>query len=122
MKNSTPIKVVFAVVLIAAALFVFIKSGSETVGIEQYEGQSVYLKCTKCAFVKEMEKDGYFKMLRDEFNNEERPLECEDCGGDCYRALKCSKCNNVFIRGLTNTKYPDRCPKCGFSESQVGAQ
>lgn len=122
MKSKNIIKIGIACFAILGALIVFSLSGSESSGIEHYQGQNIYLKCVKCSAVKEMGKDEYFKIVQEEFNNEERPLECEQCGGDCYRALKCSKCDNVFIRGSVRNDYSDRCPKCGFSENEAGVK
>jgi predicted RNA-binding Zn-ribbon protein involved in translation (DUF1610 family) len=45
-------------------------------------------------------------------------FECPKCGKVAVReALKCPKCGNVFIPDWDRQNdYPDRCPKCGFSE------
>lgn len=35
----------------------------------------------------------------------------------CYMAQKCQKCKNIFVFGQAkDPQYPDRCPKCKFSE------
>jgi hypothetical protein len=42
---------------------------------------------------------------------------CDKCGQKtAYMAQQCQKCNEVFVRGQgADQKYPDKCPKCGFS-------
>jgi len=45
-------------------------------------------------------------------------LDCPECGEEAaFRAIKCSKCSEIFTKGeAQDNKYPDKCPKCGFSE------
>jgi hypothetical protein len=46
-------------------------------------------------------------------------FECPKCSKvTAQKALKCPKCENVFIPdwGRVKNDFPDRCPKCRFSE------
>ena len=45
---------------------------------------------------------------------EDLPAKCEDCGEyKCFRALKCKKCNEIFIVEKPRDKITITCPKCG---------
>ena len=85
------------------------------------DGQAA-LMCTSC---------GGFEVSMDEFRemiSQQAPgammmaagtvaMECPKCGKKtCYQARKCKKCENIFVTGQAKDKnYPDRCPKCSFS-------
>jgi hypothetical protein len=45
-------------------------------------------------------------------------MECPKCHKKtCYVAQKCDKCKNIFVFGQAkDPQYPDRCPKCRFSQ------
>jgi DNA-directed RNA polymerase subunit RPC12/RpoP len=84
------------------------------------EGMSALL-CTQC---------GGFEIPADEFRElmnkkaadmlmpgQTGAMECPKCGQkSCYTARKCTRCESIFAIGQAkDLKYPDRCPKCGFS-------
>ena len=44
---------------------------------------------------------------------------CPDCGEkSAYIANVCPECDIVFIPNPTGDDYPDRCPECGYSETE----
>jgi|GEM_PF-2742082 len=45
-------------------------------------------------------------------------IPCPKCGKKtCCAATKCPKCKNIFVFGQAkDQQFPDRCPKCKFSE------
>jgi hypothetical protein len=45
-------------------------------------------------------------------------IQCPKCNKKtCYIAQKCPKCQNIFVFGQAkDPQFPDRCPKCKFSE------
>jgi hypothetical protein len=43
--------------------------------------------------------------------------KCSEASG--YRAVKCEKCELIFIRGTVPHDYADRCPECGHSKTEV---
>ena len=47
-------------------------------------------------------------------------LKCPNCGKkSAYMAIKCPKCGKIFIMDYrTSSNYPDRCPKCHFSQME----
>ncbi len=45
------------------------------------------------------------------------PVECPKCGEiSAARGLKCKECSTVFMQKHGGDDYPDRCPKCGYSD------
>ena len=50
-------------------------------------------------------------------------FKCIKCNEkSAYIAMKCEKCNNVFVPDYQNPAVFDKCPKCGFSKSQQESQ
>ena len=48
------------------------------------------------------------------------PITCKKCGEpSVYRAEKCAKCGAIFERGTVPADFADRCPKCGYSQTEV---
>ena len=86
--------------------------------------RDVALLCTTC---------GGFEIPADEFRDlmsknldpmmmgmpgQPMAIPCPKCGKKtCYMAQKCPQCEHIFVFGQARDQnYPDRCPKCGFSE------
>ena len=118
MDKKKVISLAIIAVCLILSVFVFMKTGSDSSGIEDYKGEQVVLKCASCDFVKRMDKTEYFTTIAEKYNNEERPFECEECGKMAYRAIECAKCKHVFFRGAVKNSYADKCPECGYSPSQ----
>jgi hypothetical protein len=104
--------------LIAGTVFYRTISGNSKTKVNA--AASVALKCTEC---------GGFEVTLDEFNDilskgsggmgfGPKIVDCPKCGKHtCYVAQKCQKCQNIFVSGEANDeRFPDRCPKCGFSK------
>ncbi len=46
-------------------------------------------------------------------------MTCQKCGEkSAFTAIKCEKCDTVFIRGTVEGPYEDKCPKCGYSKME----
>jgi predicted Zn-ribbon and HTH transcriptional regulator len=46
-------------------------------------------------------------------------LVCEKCGQESlFRAEKCGECGLIFARGSVANDFADRCPKCGYSQTE----
>ena len=85
-------------------------------------GEMMWLKCEKCGATYQIEKREYYKYL------EEHPglslagpvaIECKKCGERAARrAIKCPNCGEVFFYGSVPGDFGDRCPKCGYSETE----
>jgi len=49
------------------------------------------------------------------------PIECPECGmRSAFRAVKCKKCETVFMQDYTSGDFPDRCPECDYSDIEAG--
>ena len=48
------------------------------------------------------------------------PIECPECSmRSAFRAVKCKKCETIFMQDYTSGDFPDRCPKCDYSDIEV---
>jgi predicted RNA-binding Zn-ribbon protein involved in translation (DUF1610 family) len=86
------------------------------------ERGDIQMLCSACGYSVKVSSQEYDKMLRDKIQNRGlrtvSVFECPKCSKAALQeSLKCPKCGNVFIPDWARTNdYPDRCPKCGFSE------
>ncbi len=48
------------------------------------------------------------------------PIECPECSmRSAFRAVKCNECETIFMQDYTSEDFPDRCPKCDYSDIEV---
>jgi hypothetical protein len=48
------------------------------------------------------------------------PIECPECSmRSAFRAVKCKECETIFMQDYTSGDFPDRCPKCDYSDIEV---
>jgi predicted Zn-ribbon and HTH transcriptional regulator len=48
-----------------------------------------------------------------------KALTCQKCSEESiFKAVKCEKCGLVFFSGSVRGDYTDRCPECGYSETE----
>ena len=48
------------------------------------------------------------------------PIECPECSmRSAFRAVKCKECETIFMQDYTSEDFPDRCPKCDYSDIEV---
>lgn len=130
-SKKKPIMIGVIVVCFAVAGFVFFMKGSGGGGgiNDIPEDKMIWVKCSNpnCNAEYEMGERAYFKAMKERVNPMARtmsmpPLVCEKCGKDSlFRAVKCANpsCGIVFIQGIAGQNdHPDRCPKCGQSETE----
>ncbi len=83
----------------------------------------IWVKCMnpKCNAEYETSKKAYFRYLSgQEGDVPEGAIQmarCEQCGKDSLiKAIKCEKCGKVFIEGVVQGDFFDRCPECNYSK------
>jgi hypothetical protein len=100
-----------------------VKAKSEIDELER--GVLYWVMCTnpECEHKWQMDRKDYLIYLRehqDPMDLAPPGIVCPKCSeADGYRAVKCEKCNLIFIRGTVPHDYADRCPECGHSETEV---
>jgi hypothetical protein len=109
-------------------LITFARRGGGGSGIDSIpDSEMIWVKCnnSKCNAEYQMGKKAFYKAQQERFNPMARtapPLTCEKCGKDSlFQAVKCANpaCGAVFIQGISGQNdFPDRCPKCGQSETE----
>lgn len=98
-----------------------VKGKSEIDELER--GVLYWVMCTNpdCENKWQMDRKDYFIYLREHQDPMElapRGIVCSKCDeASGYRAIKCEKCELIFIRGTVAHDYADRCPECGHSET-----
>lgn len=118
--------VILAVLAFAAAglIFFFTQSDSDQ-GIESIgKEEQITLMCrnSQCGHVYEMNKREYYSLIEEVRRPEQfnwPRIECPECGQKSIdRAVRCQGCDKVFFLYSVLNDYPDRCPYCGYSESE----
>jgi hypothetical protein len=90
-----------------------------------YENQSRWVKCrnSACDAAYEMNLARYYEYVyknTDYGDVEPAALKCKVCGKpSVYEAVKCGNCGEIFERGTVYGDFWDRCPECGYSETEV---
>lgn len=94
--------------------------------LDVFADQEIWVKCVNpsCGAEYEVNKKWYFSEMEKKGNPmlmESEGVLCEKCTKlTAFQAVKCPKCENVFIRGAIGPRdFPDRCPKCKFSQSEA---
>jgi hypothetical protein len=85
-------------------------------------GDIVLVKCAneQCEAVNQMNKREYYTLV-DEISARmpitpasPPPVACKECQEvSAHKAVKCTECGHVFIRGEKPNDGPGRCPICG---------
>ena len=132
MEDSRKKPIMIAVIVVClgvAGAVTFLRSGSDT-GIEGIpEENMTWVKCRNpaCNAEYQMSEKDYFKeVIAKQRENPTAmmstpPLICEKCGKpSVYKAVKCGNpnCGAVFNENSVPNDFPDRCPKCGRSETE----
>ena len=130
-KKKTIMLVIIGVCFLIVAIMTVGRMGGGVDTIPDFEGQTTWVLCRNesCVAQFEIPKKDYFEYLK-EHDNPQSPLPpaliCEKCNQESiYRAVCCAKCGLVFENGaifeitLDIKDYPDRCPKCRYSQREV---
>lgn len=92
---------------------------------------SVVMLCDSCGATYEVSSDEFKELMRNSPMGRNPMmmagpmiLPCKECNEiAAYRAIKCTQCEEIFVRGdAEDDKYPDRCPGCGYSSFEARAQ
>jgi hypothetical protein len=125
MLKKEKMKIVVSIAGIAISIFVLMKLTilKPKTGIDAVSKDSiVLLKCSneKCGSVYGKPEIDYVKFSKNNFTmNGVNPMDCDKCEAkSCFRALKCSACNEVFFYGQVKDDFPDRCPHCENSDTE----
>ena len=128
MEDSTKKTVMIGIIVVCLVLAVVIwrkTSSSGSSGIESIKrGQLIWVKCKNpdCGVEYQIEKRDYYEYLQehqDPMSMSAPVLVCKECGKESvYRAVKCPECEVVFFYGSVPNDFGDRCPKCGYSQTE----
>lgn len=125
MEESTkkPALIGVVVVCLVLAVFFLIKFGSGGGGgIRSIPAdEQTRLLCRSCNASWEMASRDYFKYIEDHITSAKTPpLPCKECGEEnSYKAVKCGKCDKIFLYGTMANTFADQCPDCGYSQVEV---
>jgi len=119
-KKSIMIGII--VVCLAAAAIIYVKNMSRDGRGRTAASETMWVKCTNpdCGAAYEISESEYIEWARESaYSTGPVPMRCEKCGEDsAYQAIKCEKCETVFVMGTVTDDFADRCPECGNSETE----
>ncbi len=82
----------------------------------------IWVKCMnpKCNAEYQMSKKEYYQLQSgketDVPDGAIQMVRCKECGKESLiKAIKCEKCGKVFVEGVVQNDFSDRCPYCGYS-------
>jgi len=93
--------------------------------LSPFEKEMTWVKCRneECGAEYQMNLKEYFEFIEENIDPRTLAapaLTCKKCGEpSVYRAEKCANCGLVFERGSIPRDFADRCPKCGYSQTEV---
>ena len=127
-SKKKPIMIAIIVVCLILAAAIALKTGTgDSSGVEGLKrGEMIWAKCSNpdCGAEYQIDKKDYFEYVQehqDPMAQYAPPLVCKECGEESlYRAVKCPKCEIVFFRGAVTNDFADRCPECGYSQTEEG--
>ena len=122
-KKSILIGVIVACVVLAFVI-TYVTRPESSGGIEGIKpGEMMWVKCSNpdCGAEYQMSKKEYYEYVKEHQTGlAAPPLVCKECGEESiYRAIKCPNCEVVFFyRAAGPDDFSDRCPECGYSETE----
>lgn len=129
-KKTVMLVIVGACFLIVAIIAVGRIRGNK-VEVPEFEGKKTWVLCRNeaCNAEYEIPLREYLVFVQendDPTKPSAPPLPCRKCDEkSVYEAVGCAKCGEVFEMGTIFTvtgdrkDYPDRCPKCSYSQREV---
>jgi hypothetical protein len=92
--------------------------------LSPFKDKTTWIKCRNdaCGAEYEMNLKEYFEFIEENIDPKTLaapPLTCKTCEEpSSYRAEKCGGCGLVFEKGSIPRDFADRCPKCGYSQTE----
>ena len=122
MENKKLI-IVVTVCLVLAGVITYCNVNKSTTGIESLKrGTIIWVKCSNenCEAEYQIDSKDFFVVAEKYYKPMERlRIPCRDCGElSACRAVKCEDCGLVFFCGSVYADFEDRCPECGYSETE----
>lgn len=130
MKNISAVVVI--VLCLGGVIFLAASNrSSRRAGVESLKaGESLWVQCgaSDCKAAYQIDKRDYFRQVeaikqadpRAENRAMAPPIACRECQKHtAMRAVKCERCEHLFLYGQRRGKrfdYADRCPQCDYSK------
>jgi len=124
MKKTIMLGVIVVCVVVAGAITLKTRRRKGP-NLEPFKDKMTWVKCRnpECGEEYQMNLKEYFEFIQenqDPSTLAPPALTCKKCGEpSVYRAVKCPKCGTVFEMGSIPHDFADRCPKCGYSQTEV---
>jgi hypothetical protein len=130
-KKKTVMLVIIGVCFLIVAIMAVGRIMGNKVEVPAFEGKKTWVLCRNeaCKAEYEIPLREYFVYVQENDDPREPsapPLPCQKCSEkSVYEAIGCAKCGLVFemasIFAVTGDRkdYPDRCPKCRYSQREV---
>ena len=126
-NKNRHVKILVSVLCLAVAAIILYKTFAN--GPNKFAGlagKKIWVLCANpnCKAAYQIDEKEYFLYIKQQtaknpLSTTVPALVCEKCGQESvYRAVKCPKCGTVFYPGLFENDFPDRCPKCHFSQTE----
>ena len=128
-KKQVMIGIIIACIVLAVGITLYNSAGGGGGG--KAVNRKNFILCSECGESFELSVEELREKMREAASEGEMgpmgPMEspvltCPGCGKDAAQmATKCKSCETVFIQDFqaaAEGDYPDRCPKCNYSEME----
>ena len=127
MDEDTKKKVMLGLIILCLVLAIGITAVTNMGGSGSRSSEPVQMLCMnqECRMDFELSSEEYSKQIMQggmmgPGPMAQTPIECPECSmRSAFRAVKCKKCETVFMQDYTSGDFPDRCPKCDYSDIEV---
>ena len=124
-KKKVMMAVIVVVCFVAAGVMTWKYTLGSDEGTIKIGDKTIWLKCRnpECEHAWQMDLRKFLDHKREQLQAKgpgQHPVTCPTCGEESgYEAMKCPDCGFVFERGSVPNDLPDRCPECGYSETEA---
>jgi len=124
-KKPILIGIIVVCVVLAGVITLKRRGGGSRIP-KEWEKEQIWVKCInpECDYEGQMNKAEFYEW-QENYPKEHPgvyvapPMPCPECGKNSLKeAVKCAKCGHIFVKIYKGGDFSDRCPECGYSQTE----